>query len=111
MRRLGALLAVALGLSLLACAKQSPTGSSPASSSPPQASPSSPQDLAYCAKLSQLYLRYVGPDPNSANMGGVRPDVVGGEAVAKCREGDATASIPTLERLLRDADISLPPRT
>jgi hypothetical protein len=32
-------------------------------------------------------------------------------AVAKCREGDAKASIPTLERLLEDADLPLPKRT
>ena len=38
-------------------------------------------------------------------------NVIGGEAVAKCREGDAKASIPTLERLLKDADMTLPPRS
>jgi hypothetical protein len=91
------LLAGALGLSLLACTQQ------------PQP-PSSPQDLAYCAKLSLLYQRYVGADPGSSSMGGVTPDVAGGEAVAKCREGDARASIPTLERLLKDAEMPLPPR-
>ncbi len=96
MRRPVPLLTAALGLSLLACTQQQPA--------------SSPQDLAYCSQLSQLYLRYVGADPNSASMAGVTPDVQGGEAVAKCREGDARASIPTLERLLRDADITLPPR-
>lgn len=106
MHRPAILLTAALGLSMLACAKQQPISAPPG---PPPTN--SPQDLAYCAKLSELYQRYVGPDPNSANMGGVRPDVVGGEAVAKCREGDARASIPTLERLLTDADITLPPRT
>ena len=39
------------------------------------------------------------------------PDVAGAEAVAKCREGDAKASIATLERLLKDADMPLPKRT
>lgn len=107
---------VALGLSLLACAQpQQPSQQQASQQQPPQqsrtSSASSPQDLAYCAKLSELYLRYVGPNPNSANMGGVLPNVTGGEAVAKCREGDAQASIPTLERLLKNADITLPPRT
>ena len=97
MHRAGILLTVALGLSLLACAKQQPASSS--------------QDLAYCARLSQLYQRYVGADPSSSSLAGVTPDVEGGVAVAKCREGDAKASIPTLERLLKDADIPLPPRT
>jgi hypothetical protein len=92
------LLAAALGLSLLACAQQ------------PQRA-SSPQDLAYCAKLSDLYQRYVGANPGSSSLSGVTPDVQGGEAVAKCREGDARASIPTLERLLKDGDVPLPPRT
>ena len=100
MRRPVPLLTAALGLSLLACSQQQPASS-----------PSSPQDLAYCARLSQLYQRYVGADPDSSRMAGVAPDVQGGEAVAKCREGDARASIPTLERLLRDADIALPPRS
>lgn len=87
-----------VGLSLLACAQ-------------PQQPASSPQDLAYCARLSQLYQRYVGPDPAAGNMAGVTPDVQGGEAVAKCREGDAKAAIPTLERLLENADVPLPSRT
>jgi hypothetical protein len=97
MRPTTLLLAAALALSLSACTQ-------------PQ-QPSSPQDLAYCAKLSQLYQRYVGANPMSSSMGGVTPDVAGGEAVAKCREGDAKASIPTLERLLKDADMPLPPRS
>ena len=104
MRPTKLLLAAALGLSLIACTQQRPATSSPSS-------PSSPQDLAYCAKLSQLYMRYVGADPASASFDGVTPDVAGGEAVAKCREGDAKASIPTLERLLKDADMTLPPRS
>ena len=97
--------AAALGLSLIACTQPQTTGSSR------QQTTSSPQDLAYCAKLSQLYQRYVGADPSTSSMDGVTPDVIGGEAVAKCREGDAKASIPTLERLLKDADVTLPSRT
>lgn len=96
------LLAAALSLSLLACT-QPQTRTTTATSSP--------QDLAYCAKLSDLYQRYVGANPGSTGMDGVSPDVIGGEAVAKCREGDAKASIPTLERLLRSADMTLPPRS
>ena len=97
MRPTRLLLAAALGLSQLACTQPQPA--------------SSPQELAYCAKLSKLYQRYVGANPGSSSMSGVTPDVAGGEAVAKCREGDAKASIPTLERLLKDADMPLPPRT
>lgn len=99
MRQTRLLATAALGLSLLACAQQQ------------QQARSTPQDLAYCAKLSQLYQRYVGANPGSSSMEGATPDVAGGEAVAKCREGDAKAAIPPLERLLRDADITLPPRS
>jgi len=67
---------------------------------------SSAADLSYCAKLSDIYQRYLGPE-NSRNMD-TTPDVVGGEAVAKCQEGDAAASIPVLERLLTDAGFNLP---
>jgi hypothetical protein len=97
MRPTRLLLTAALCLPLLACAEQQPT--------------SSPQELAYCAKLSQIYQRYVGANASSPSMAGGTPDVAGGEAVAKCREGDAKASIPTLERLLKDADMPLPKRT
>jgi hypothetical protein len=72
--------------------------------------PSSAADLAYCAKLSDLYLRYVGPDPNSPSFAGVTPDVDGGVAVAECREGDAATAIPILERKLSDGGFTLPPR-
>ena len=63
-------------------------------------------DLSYCAKLSDLYLRYLGPE-SSGHMD-TTPGVVGGEAVAKCQEGNAAASIPVLERLLTNAGFSLP---
>ncbi|MFZ5784422.1 MAG: hypothetical protein ACOY4R_29855 [Pseudomonadota bacterium] len=112
MRLTSPLAAVALGLSLMACAQpQQPASQQPAPQGRAQPAASSAQDLAYCAKLSDLYLRYVGPAPGSSSMAGVTPSVGGGEAVAKCREGDARAAIPTLERLLKDADITLPPRT
>jgi hypothetical protein len=106
------LLTAALGLSVIACTQpQTNRTTTTGTTTPSPPITNSPQDLAYCAKLSQLYLRYVGADPNSGSFDGVTPDVIGGEAVAKCREGDAKASIPTLERLLKDADMTLPPRT
>ena len=71
--------------------------------------PSRPDDLRYCAKLSDLYLRYVGR-PEWSDRTGVAPDVDGGVAVAKCREGDTSAAIPILERKLTDAGFTLPPR-
>lgn len=98
MHRIQLLPTASLALSLLACTQQTQ-----------QHSTSSPQDLAYCAELSRLYQRYVGADPVSPSMAGITPDVAGGEAMAKCHEGDAKASIPTLERLLTNAGMTLPP--
>jgi hypothetical protein len=67
---------------------------------------SSAADLSYCAKLSDIYRRYLGPE-NSGHLD-TTPNVVGGEAVAKCQQGDAAASIPVLERLLTNAGFTLP---
>jgi hypothetical protein len=66
-------------------------------------------DLRYCAQLSNLYIRYVGRS-EAGPSAPVRPDVNGGVALAKCHEGDAAASIPILERKLRNAGFTLPPR-
>ena len=66
-------------------------------------------DLRYCAQLSQLYVRYVGRSEAGPDVP-VKPDVNGGVALAKCHEGDAAAAIPILERKLRNAGFTLPPR-
>ena len=66
-------------------------------------------DLRYCAQLSELYIRYVGRSEAGPNAP-VKPDVNGGVALAKCHEGDAAAAIPILERKLRNAGFTLPPR-
>jgi hypothetical protein len=66
-------------------------------------------DLRYCAKLSELYIRYVGRSEAGPHAP-VKPDVVGGVALAKCKEGDTAAAIPMLERKLINAGFSLPPR-
>jgi hypothetical protein len=66
-------------------------------------------DLRYCAQLSNLYIRYVGRSEAGPSTP-VKPDVNGGVALAKCHAGDAAASIPILERKLRNAGFTLPPR-
>ena len=66
-------------------------------------------DLQYCAQLSNLYVRYVGRSEAGPNAP-VRPDVNGGVALAKCKEGDTAAAIPVLERKLVNAGFTLPPR-
>ena len=67
---------------------------------------SSAADLSYCAKLSDIYQRYLGSE-RSGHID-TTPNVIGGEAVAKCQEGDAAASIPVLERLLTNGGFTLP---
>jgi hypothetical protein len=67
-------------------------------------------DLRYCAQLSELYVRYVGRSEAGPDVP-VKPDVNGGVALAKCHEGDAAAAIPILERKLRNAGFTLPPRS
>ena len=66
-------------------------------------------DLRYCARLSDLYVRYVGRSEAGPHAP-VKPDVNGGVALAKCNEGDAATAIPILERKLVNAGITLPPR-
>lgn len=66
-------------------------------------------DLQYCARLSDLYVRYVGRSEAGPNVP-VKPDVNGGVALAKCKEGDTAAAIPLLERKLVNAGFTLPPR-
>lgn len=92
----------ALSLLLAAAA-----ASSPLAASAQQASPAS--DRQYCERLSELYVRYVGRSEAGPHAP-VRPDVNGGVALAKCKEGDTAAAIPILERKLVNAGFSLPPR-
>lgn len=63
-------------------------------------------DLAYCEKLFDMAVRYRG----KAIMGDMRPTPDMVVAQEQCRAGNTTAGIATLDRLLRDADITPPPR-
>lgn len=72
---------------------------------------SSPQaNLAYCTRLSELYMQYLGHDEGSSSRNGMRGTLDGQVAVAKCRQGDPSG-IPTLERLLRNQGFTLPRRS
>jgi hypothetical protein len=66
-------------------------------------------DMQYCARLSELYARYVGRSEAGPRTP-VTPDVVGGVALAQCREGKTAEAIPVLERKLLDAGFTLPSR-
>ena len=67
-------------------------------------------DMQYCAKLSDLYIRYVGRSETGPRTP-VTPDAVGGTALAQCKEESKVAqAIPVLERKLLNARFTLPPR-
>jgi hypothetical protein len=69
----------------------------------------SSSDLRYCEALSQLYMRYVG-NPETEPRSIRRNDAVADKALVQCRQGNAAASIPVLERKLTDNRIVLPQR-
>lgn len=66
-------------------------------------------DLAYCNAMSDIYARYIGHGEFSSHYlhAGSAEGYV---AIAQCRQGNAKAAIPALERALRDAKFTLPPR-
>ena len=69
----------------------------------------SPPEQQYCEALSDLYMRYVG-NPETQPRSVRRNDADAEKALAQCRQGDAAASIPVLERKLADNRITLPQR-
>lgn len=79
-----------------------------AASAHAQRRPSSPEQQ-YCEALSDLYMRYVG-NPETEPRKIRRNDAEAEKAMAQCRQGDAVASIPVLERKLTDNRITLPQR-
>jgi hypothetical protein len=60
-----------------------------------------PLPLDYCRRLSALYRR---------NVAQTNADAVAGAALARCEAGAYDEGIPTLERLLNNARVPLPPR-
>ena len=68
-------------------------------------------DQAYCEKLSDLYMRYIGHDleygrPGYYQRGSTDAQV----AAAQCRAGNPEPAIPVLERTLRNNKFTLPSR-
>lgn len=70
----------------------------------------SASDVAYCAALSEKYVRYVGSSESSPRKLVRRSDLTGRLALAKCGEGDTATAIPILEQKLANAKVELPPR-
>ncbi len=68
-------------------------------------------DQAYCEKLSDLYVRYIGHDLDYGRHGYYpRGSIDAQVAVAQCRAGNPAPAIPVLERTLRDNKFTLPSR-
>ena len=63
-------------------------------------------DLAYCEKLYTMAVRYVG----KAIQGDMRPTPPQVIALEQCKAGDTATGIASLDRILRNGDITPPPR-
>ena len=63
-------------------------------------------DLAYCNKLFDMAVRYLG----KAIQGDMRPTPPMVIAQEQCKAGNTAAGLGTLERILRNGDFTLPPR-
>jgi hypothetical protein len=74
---------------------------------PPVPVPAQSSDAAYCDKLADLVLRYLGKQINGEN----RPDTQTLIAIDRCQHGDTATGISILERKLRDGKINLPARS
>lgn len=65
-------------------------------------------DIAYCAALSERYVRYLGHDEDTPRATMRRGSLDAQVAVASCQRGDTAAAIPVLEQALTRAKIDLP---
>jgi hypothetical protein len=64
-------------------------------------------DVAYCSSLGETYQRYVGD--NAAQHRGQQRDATVEAAITACPT-KASASIPVIEKALKNAKVDLPPR-
>jgi hypothetical protein len=64
-------------------------------------------DAAYCARLSELALRYTG---KVGLEGEIKPMPATVVAMEACKQGNYATGIPVLEQTLRDNRITLPTR-
>jgi hypothetical protein len=63
-------------------------------------------DLAYCEKLYTMAVRYLG----KAIQGDMRPTPPQVIALEQCKAGNTATGIASLDRILRNGDITPPPR-
>jgi hypothetical protein len=72
----------------------------------PIAASAETSDLDYCNKLYDMAVRYRG----KAIMGDMRPTPPMVIAQEQCKAGNTAAGIASLDRILRDGDLTPPPR-
>lgn len=70
----------------------------------------SPNDVAYCNRLADLYVHYIGRSEWSPYADIHRGSNDTQVAAAQCRQGITAPAIPVLERVLLDNRFTLPPR-
>ena len=74
----------------------------------PIAASAQSSDEKYCGALSDKYKQYL----DMSSKKGSQPQSLEAQAVVgKCKPGETAASIPALEKALKDAKFDLPPRT
>jgi hypothetical protein len=93
-----------IGLVLPACNQTTAPAVAPASAAP--SAPVSAADVAYCNQLGSLYERY----GSAQDRRGEDFDSSVAEAINQCNSGNTDGGIATLSRMLKDQDITLPPR-
>jgi hypothetical protein len=64
-------------------------------------------DVAYCAELGHLALRYTG---HAGGQGGLAPDYTTLDAIDECNTGNTARGIRILEKKLRCSGFTLPKR-
>lgn len=68
-------------------------------------------DAAYCAALSETYVRYIGHDEdNSHHLLYLHGSLDAQVAVVQCKQGNTAAAIPVLEKQLLNQKFTLPAR-
>jgi len=70
----------------------------------------SPKDVAYCNRLADLYVHYIGRSEASPYDDVFRGSNDNQVAAAQCRQGITGPAIPVLERVLLNNGFTLPPR-
>ena len=74
------------------------------------AQPASKADQTYCTALSDIYTRYIGYDEYDPQRLRRRGSLAADLAVVQCKQGNASAAIPVLEKKLGDQKFTLPAR-